>query len=649
MLHPLAGQEDGSVEGIAERVAQAGTYAGSQPVAHAFGDPAHQAAVRYTLVEERADHIVDPPSGLLDDEFRNRVARQGVIEHQGRENPIVGRGRPCRPVDDLAGGSVETIEHLAGQGRMRDAPVARPQGPANGAQAELGTAAFVRNGEAIAADGENPLANAPEADAAGPDDDHAPVGTGMRAEIRDGGVARKSDRPERELVVLEALQHTAAIETRHSQAGADRGYRRFGQPRLGDGLGPGLLNSPQTLGQTRRNIGWAGFAQAQDLAIDRNQPCPGVGATSIYSEVIVHRVLNTPQYMWQDIVKPQCMEMKGRNGHDLPQREAAMPTEDKSRRYDDLDLWSTRDAVQVMLEAQLVAAATVQPQAGAIAAAAEAAAIRLAEPTGRLIYVGAGTSGRLAVQDGVELHPTFGWSPQRMAYLIAGGDAALVSSIEGSEDDTTAGETAMRDLAPTRDDVVVGVAASGTTPYTVAAVREAHARGALTIGIANNPEATLLEMVAHPIFLDTGAEVVAGSTRMKAGTAQKIALNLFSTALMVRLGGVYRGRMVGMLVSNAKLQTRAVEMIRDITGVDRTIAANVLERANGDIKLAVLIALGRTLEQAAAALSAADGNLRIAIGKIDAGSTTIQDRGGDLAIKVRKRPGSGPRKRAPRY
>jgi N-acetylmuramic acid 6-phosphate etherase len=343
------------------------------------------------------------------------------------------------------------------------------------------------------------------------------------------------------------------------------------------------------------------------------------------------------------------MEMKGRNGRDLPQREAAMPTEDKSRRYDDLDLWSTRDAVQVMLEAQLVAAATVQPQAGAIAAAAEAAATRLAEPTGRLIYVGAGTSGRLAVQDGVELRPTFGWSRERMAYLIAGGDAALVSSIEGSEDDTTAGETAMSDLAPTRDDVVVGVAASGTTPYTVAAVREAHARGALTIGIANNPEATLLEMVAHPIFLDTGAEVVAGSTRMKAGTAQKIALNLFSTALMVRLGGVYRGRMVGMLVSNAKLQTRAVEMIRDIASVDKTIAANVLERANGDIKLAVLVALGRTLEQAAAALSAADGNLRIAIGEIDAGSATIQDSGGNLAVKVRKRPGSGPRKRAPRY
>lgn len=110
---------------------------------------------------------------------------------------------------------------------------------------------------------------------------------------------------------------------------------------------------------------------------------------------------------------------------------------------------------------------------------------------------------------------------------------------------------------------------------------------------------------------------------------------------MVRLGGVYRGRMVGMLVSNA--------MIRDITGVGRTIAANVLERANGDIKLAVLIALGRTLEQAAAALSAADGNLRIAIGEIDAGSTTIQERGSDLAIKVRKRPGSGQRKRAPRY
>ncbi|HKT86151.1 MAG TPA: N-acetylmuramic acid 6-phosphate etherase [Novosphingobium sp.] len=287
-----------------------------------------------------------------------------------------------------------------------------------------------------------------------------------------------------------------------------------------------------------------------------------------------------------------------------------MPTEDVSMRYRDLDLWPTGDAVQAMLEGQLAAAAAVQPRVAAIAAAAEAAAKCLADPAGRLIYVGAGTSGRLAVQDGVELAPTYGWPRARTAYLIAGGNDALTASIEGSEDDAAAAESAMRRLAPSASDVVVAVAASGTTPYTLAAVCRGGAEGALTIGIANNPEAPLLQAAAHPILLDTGAEVVAGSTRMKAGTAQKIALNLFSTALMLRLGGIHEGRLVNMQVSNAKLRTRGIAMIRDIVGVDEAVAAAALERADGAIKLAVLIALGWRPEQGSAALAAANGDLR---------------------------------------
>jgi N-acetylmuramic acid 6-phosphate etherase len=290
-----------------------------------------------------------------------------------------------------------------------------------------------------------------------------------------------------------------------------------------------------------------------------------------------------------------------------------LPTERISSRYADLDLWPTGDAVLAMLEGQLAAAAAVQSQAGAIAKAAEEAAARLSDPTGRLIYVGAGTSGRIAVQDGVELGPTYDWASERVIYLLAGGMDALLTSIEGAEDDSAAGKSAMQRAAPTSNDVVVGVAASGRTPYTVAAVRAAQSGGALTIGVASNAGTPLLRIVAHPILLDTGSEVVAGSTRMKAGTAQKIALNLFSTAVMIRLGRVYKGFMIDMRVSNDKLRDRAVEMICEIAQVERTKGQEALEQANGDIKLAALIALGSAPQESSKLLSAAGGNLRVAI------------------------------------
>jgi N-acetylmuramic acid 6-phosphate etherase len=302
------------------------------------------------------------------------------------------------------------------------------------------------------------------------------------------------------------------------------------------------------------------------------------------------------------------------------QGETVMSTEGMSARYADLDLWPTGDAVSAMLEAQLAAAAAVQPVAGLIAAAAEAAAARLHDPAGRLIYVGAGTSGRIAVQDGVELAPTYGWGGDRTAFLVAGGLDALVASVEGAEDDMAAGESAMHALAPTASDVVVAVAASGTTAYTLAAVRAANAHGALTIALANNAGTPLLEAAAHPILLDTGAEVVAGSTRMKAGTAQKIALNLFSTAVMLRLGRVYKGLMLSMRVSNDKLRRRALDIICDIARVDGAAAEEALGQADDDIRLAALIALGATPEAGEASLAAAHGNLRIAIEQLEAGN-----------------------------
>ncbi len=197
-----------------------------------------------------------------------------------------------------------------------------------------------------------------------------------------------------------------------------------------------------------------------------------------------------------------------------------MSTEQISPEYAELDLMPTREAVALMADGQSAAAAAVAARASEIASAAEAAAGRLRDSGGRLIYIGAGTSGRIAVQDGVELVPTFDWDERRLAYVLAGGMAALTASIEGAEDDEAAAQAAMTALAPTTDDVAIGVSASGRTPFTVAALQSAGAAGALTVGIASNAATPLLEASAHPILLDTGPEILAGSTRMKAGTAQ---------------------------------------------------------------------------------------------------------------------------------
>lgn len=289
-----------------------------------------------------------------------------------------------------------------------------------------------------------------------------------------------------------------------------------------------------------------------------------------------------------------------------------MATEKIDPRYEDIDQWPIARAVEAMVDGQAAAIASVRGLTGPIAAAAEAAGLRLGN-TGRLVYVGAGTSGRIAVQDGVELYPTFNWPRARVHFLMAGGLKALTEAVEGAEDDAEAGAHAVREAGFGAADVVVGLAASGRTPYTVAAMRAARAAGALTIGIANNPATPLLDTVDHPLLADTGPEVVAGSTRMQAGTAQKAVLNLLSTAIMLRKGLVYRGRMVNMRVSNAKLLARGQCMVADLAHVDRDAADAALEVADRDVKTGVLIAMGASLEEARALLIASDLNLRAAL------------------------------------
>lgn len=268
-----------------------------------------------------------------------------------------------------------------------------------------------------------------------------------------------------------------------------------------------------------------------------------------------------------------------------------------------------------MLDGQVEAVAAVKPQVETLARAADAAAARLADPAGRLAYAGAGTSGRLAVLDAVELVPTFGWQPERLLYGLAGGMEAMTRGVENAEDDEEAARDWARDAALGPSDVLVAVAASGTTPYTVAAAGAAAALGALTIGIASNAGTPLLAAVAYPILVETGPEIVSGSTRMKAGTAQKIALNLLSTAIMMRLGGVHDGLMVDMRVTNAKLRRRAIGIVAELAGVESDSAEAALDASDNAIKLAVLVARGMDLEQARRLLDAAGGNLRTALAR----------------------------------
>jgi N-acetylmuramic acid 6-phosphate etherase len=295
----------------------------------------------------------------------------------------------------------------------------------------------------------------------------------------------------------------------------------------------------------------------------------------------------------------------------LPATEAVDP------RFEGLDGWPSIHRLEAMWEGQLAAAAAVRSALPALALAATAAAGRLSAG-GRLAYAGAGTSGRIGVQDGAELPPTFDWPAERVLFLLAGGADAFTRSIENAEDDVAAAEAEVARLALGPPDVIIGVAASGSTPFTIAAIRAARARGALTIGVANSPAGALLAAADHAILIETGPEVLAGSTRMKAGTAQKIALNLLSTDLMIALGRVHRGLMVDMQARNAKLRDRAMRMLRALTGRPDDDLRAALAASEGRVKTAVLILHGLDRMAAERLLAVHAGHLRAALASLGA-------------------------------
>jgi len=278
-----------------------------------------------------------------------------------------------------------------------------------------------------------------------------------------------------------------------------------------------------------------------------------------------------------------------------------------------LDEYETHRLVGALIDDQARAADAVRRAASSIADAVEAAVPRL-EAGGRLIYVGAGTSGRLGLLDSVELYTTFSWPHERAVALLAGGNDAIFRAIEGAEDDRERGAGDLRALAPTRNDVVILLAASGATPYTMGAVGAARAAGALTIGIGNNAGAPIALEAEIGVLLETGYELISGSTRLKAGTAQKIALNTFSSAVMVRLNKVYGNLMVDLKPTNAKLMDRAVRLTVLATGVDDERALATLEESGFQVKVAIVALLKNIpAAQARERLAGVSGSVRAAL------------------------------------
>ncbi|MFF2371750.1 N-acetylmuramic acid 6-phosphate etherase [Agromyces sp. NPDC058110] len=299
---------------------------------------------------------------------------------------------------------------------------------------------------------------------------------------------------------------------------------------------------------------------------------------------------------------------------------ADLSTEGVNDAHAEFDLMPAEAQVGAMLDESSAAVAAVAAVAPQIAVAVDAIVARL-RAGGRLVYLGAGTAGRMGVLDASEIPPTFGTDPALVVGVIAGGDVALRSAVENAEDDAERGAADLAVIGLTAADALVGISASGRTPYVVGAIEYARSLGAFTVGLACNRDSAIGHAADLAIETVVGPEIVAGSTRLKGGTAQKLVLNAISTIAMVRLGKVHGNLMVDVQATNAKLRARAERIVMQATGVDAAAAAVALESVGGSVKAAILVTLtGVAAEVALARLAAEDGVLRDAISSVNGGS-----------------------------
>lgn len=247
-------------------------------------------------------------------------------------------------------------------------------------------------------------------------------------------------------------------------------------------------------------------------------------------------------------------------------------------------------------------------------------AVEAIKQGGRVIYVGAGTSGRIALLDAAECPPTFSTPPEWVQAVLAGGSKAFLKALEGSEDDRERAATELKPKKISNIDIMIGIAASGSTPYTYAALEFGKSKGARTIALVSVPNSPLSKVADITICTAVGPEVITGSTRMKAGTAQKMVLNMISTATMIRLGMTYSNWMINVTMTNRKLRERGAQILREVLGVNADEAARLVEASDGKLKLAVIMGtLGCDRKEAEKRLDAAEGNLRKVIGHLGTG------------------------------
>lgn len=295
---------------------------------------------------------------------------------------------------------------------------------------------------------------------------------------------------------------------------------------------------------------------------------------------------------------------------------STLGTEASTTERGDLDLLETAELVRRMNAEDHRVPTAVGERSAEIASAVDGITERF-RAGGRLIYLGAGTAGRVGVLDASECPPTFGTDPSMVVGLIAGGETAIRAAVENAEDDGEAAATSLRELGLTERDTVVGISASGRTPYVVGGLEFARSVGALTVAIASNPASEIGAVAEIAIEVVTGPEFISGSTRLKSGTAQKLVVNMLTTLSMIKLGKTHHGVMVDLLATNEKLHARSIRTVTELTGAGVDEASEALDAAGGSVKLAILmISTGASADVAAHALDGADGILRVAIARL---------------------------------